>query len=420
MNVDKKPFFVARLNCRICDGFVEPVFSLGVLASSGHFPVSKTEIVPSGPLDLGKCISCGLTQLCHDFDKNVLYTDLYGYRSGINETMVSHLSELARKVVSLSQKNEETSLTVVDIGSNDATLLKEICRFQGENFVGTGVDPSAAKFSMDYADLGCELHTSLFDLNFAQTEISKGSVDVVTSIAMFYDLDDPVDFARGIATILKPEGFWVLEQSYLPAMLEQNAFDTICHEHLEYYTLTDIVNICNRSGLKVFDFETNSSNGGSFRVFVAHESSKNHKIESRVLLALESEKQHLFDHELLNEFFSRITTIKDACLSQLEQYKRSGQLVHGYGASTKGNTLLQYFGISENLIPAIAERNPLKFGRFSSGMLLPIISEEESRSMVPEYFFVLPWHFKDSIIKRERLISTNAKFLFPLPMFEVC
>jgi hypothetical protein len=211
----------------------------------------------------------------------------------------------------------------------------------------------------------------------------------------------------------------VLEQSYLPLMLKQNAFDTICHEHLEYYTLNDIINICEKVGLRVFDTELNSSNGGSFRLYVSHESSKTHTVSSNVIKVLDAEKHIVNERDSLDKFFTNILQIKEQCILELNQLTSKGLHIHGYGASTKGNTLLQYFGINKDLIPVIAERNSKKFGKFTPNTHIKIISEAESRAIRPDFFFVLPWHFKSSIIDREKLIRMDQKFIFPLPQFEI-
>jgi len=429
MIMNQKSFFLERKNCRICSSAIEIINSLGDLASSGAFPSTTNEFVPIGPLTLGKCSECGLVQLCHDFDKKILYTDQYGYRSGINETMVTHLKTLAEdvldkhykssKIISQEKLNDSTTLTLVDIGSNDATFLNEINRIAKYKCKLIGIDPSAEQFMELYEHSGFSLQTELFSVDIANLSLNGKKANIVTSIAMFYDLENPVKFAADVSQILDPEGFWVLEQSYLPLMVKQNAFDTICHEHLEYYTLNDVLNICKRVGLRVFDVELNSSNGGSFRLYVSHEGSKTHSVSSNILKVLDAEKHIVNDRDSLDNFFTSILQIKEQCNLKLNQLTSKGLLIHGYGASTKGNTLLQYFGINKELIPVIAERNSKKFQKFTPNTHIKIISEAESRVMRPDYFFVLPWHFKSSIIKREKLIRIDQKFIFPLPQFEL-
>ena len=413
------PFFTIAKGCRICGGKIESIYNLGNLASSGSFPASKLENVPVGPLEIGKCLNCGLTQLCHDFDKSVLYTDKYGYRSGINETMVTHLTNLATDILEVLIKLPDKDKTFIDIGSNDGTFLKQIKKINQGPIRLIGVDPSTSDFKDEYHAAGMELITELFDLNLANGKLGGVKADVITSIAMFYDLEDPVGFAEGISKLLKPEGFWVLEQSYLPTMIENNAFDTICHEHLEYYTLNDIKNVCEKVGLRVFKVEFNSSNGASFRSYVCHQNSRIHETENLVSSTLEAELQYVKDRKRLDEFFLGISEIRICVLETLEKIKDEGKSIHGYGASTKGNTLLQYFNIDENFIPFIADRNPMKFGKFTPGKLIPIISENQSRELSPDYYFVLPWHFKNAILKRELEINSKRKFIFPFPRLEI-
>lgn len=420
--LSKNAFYLPAVGCRICKSTIELIHNLGTLSSSGTFPSTRAEIVPEGPLEIGRCVSCGLVQLKHDFNKSILYSDSYGYRSGLQESMVTHLqgiADSASKRIKTSFPEKSSDSTFVDIGSNDATLLKQMKKIHGDHGRYLGVDPSAEKYSELYRDSGIELFAELFDSHTAKNRLGAISADVVTSIAMFYDLEDPVDFALAVSEILNENGIWILEQSYLPDMILNNAFDTICHEHLEYYSLTDISNICERAGLRVFDVEMNNSNGGSFRTFVCHQGNELYPTTPIVNEILFKEESELSIDNELGEFFVKISDIKRQTLAELRGLATSGKIVHGYGASTKGNTLLQYFGIDESLMPFIAERNPDKYGKFTPGTKIPIISESESRDMKPDYYFVLPWHFRESILARESQFSDSRRFIFPLPVFEI-
>jgi len=420
--LSKNVFYLPAVGCRICKSTIELIHNLGTLSSSGTFPSTRAEIVPEGPLEIGRCVSCGLVQLKHDFNKSILYSDSYGYRSSLQESMVTHLqgiADSASKRIKTSFPEKSSDSTFVDIGSNDATLLKQMKKIHGDHGRYLGVDPSAEKYTELYRDSGIELFAELFDSQTAKNRLGAISADVVTSIAMFYDLEDPVDFALAVSEILNENGIWILEQSYLPDMILNNAFDTICHEHLEYYSLTDISNICERAGLRVFDVEMNNSNGGSFRTFVCHQGNELYPTAPIVNEILFKEDSALSIDNELEEFFVKISDIKRQTLAELRGLASSGKIVHGYGASTKGNTLLQYFGIDESLMPFIAERNPDKYGKFTPGTKIPIISESESRDMKPDYYFVLPWHFRESILARESQFSDSRRFIFPLPVFEI-
>ena len=393
--------------------------NLGKLYSCGIFPSADDQKVDSGWLSIGICVGCGLVQLLEDYDHTKLYTESYGYRSSLNESMVVHLDSIADEISEyLTNLGNCESIKHLDIGSNDATLLKQVRSKYGSQKIELtqlGVDPSGGGFRKYYET--AELVVEPFQYSLAKNLSSK--FHVISSIAMFYDLPDPVDFVNGIKLALDSNGIWISEQSYFFRMIEQNAFDTICQEHLEYYSVRDVSNICLKVGLELFDVKFNDVNGGSFRFYVQHIGGSNTKTErlERALLE-ESTKDK---KQLLEQMFEQVDILRKNLVAYLIDCKERGLEVHGYGASTKGNTLLQFFGITADLLPCIAERNEDKFGKFTPGTLIPIVSESESRKRNPYAYLVLPWHFRSAILLREApyINSTNVKFVFPLPELEI-
>jgi hypothetical protein len=400
--------------CRSCGSSnLLDVFSLGELALTSRYPASTEEYTPAGPLNLIACNSCKLVQLRHDFDLGQLYGHDYGYRSGLNESMCAHLAEIVEHVTARTQL--VAGDTVLDIGSNDATLLK--C-YQNSGLNRWGVDPSAEQFRAFYPDDIAAL-PRLFDAD-EFLDAAGDKAKIITSIAMFYDLPDPNSFVSGIARSLRMDGIWLLEQSYLPTMIKQNAYDTICHEHLEYYGLGPLSDLMQRHGLKVIDVSLNKTNGGSFQVFVSHDTAAK-SVNPDVERLIAWEKAQGFDSiGPIHAFKRRVDELRRELRSFLCDIRRSGKSVFVYGASTKGNTLLQYCGIDHSIVEAAADRNPEKWGKYTPRTNIPIISEEEARQHKPDFFLVLPWHFKDGFLKREAgFLANGGHMIFPLPQLYV-
>jgi hypothetical protein len=404
-------------NCRLCGcKELEVIVDLGEQYLTGVFPRTSDEELTCGPLMLAFCKECFLVQLLHSYNLDELYGENYGYRSGLNRTMVEHLG---KKVEELQQiiALEDCDI-VLDIGSNDGTLLSFYDR---NNITIVGFDPSAEKFKIFYKK-GTSVVTDFFSASRFKEEFGeKAKAKIVTSISMFYDLEEPLDFVHQVSEILDDEGIWHFEQSYLPFMLEANAYDTICHEHLEYYGLKQIKWMTDRANLKIINVEFNKVNGGSFAVTVAKKGAKFPTAEALVEEILQKEMaMGLNTLEPYKDFQAKIVQHKEELLSALHKIKEEDELIVGYGASTKGNVILQYCGIDVLMIPAIAEVNDDKFGRVTPGTIIPIISEENAKKMKPTYFLVLPWHFRDNIIEREsKFLKSGGKLLFPLPKIEI-
>jgi SAM-dependent methyltransferase len=411
-----------RTTCRVCDSSaLTPVIDLGDQHLQGSFVKPGKELPPTRKIAtrLMRCDpmrderACGLLQMEHTVPPEVLYS-AYWYRSGTNHTMRQHLKGIAEEGISLLGK---PTARVLDIGCNDGTLLNSY----PAAFQKYGVDPS---------DVAQEVKgdvTVIQDI-FPSDELGKhlpdGTCDIITSIAMFYDLENPIGFTEAIKRTLAPDGVWIFEMSYMPTMLRMTSYDTICHEHLEYYSLAVIEYILRQVGMKVFNVNQNSINGGSLRCYATHIDNFKYKNDEWTQ-NIKVMRQEEFDLELdtdkpYKNFQDRINIHREELNALLKGLKKDGKRIHIYGASTKGNTILQWCGIDNRIIDFAAERNPDKYGAYTLGTEIPIISEAESRAMNPDYYLVLPWHFKEEFIEREReTLKKGTGFIFPLPTIEV-
>ncbi len=403
-------------SCRLCGGAtLEPVLSLGEQVLTGVFPRDPSETITRGPLELVKCQgACSLLQLAHDYDSTEMYGANYGYRSGLNRSMVEHLHEKVRKLLQWIEPGPAD--VVLDIGSNDGTLLRGYAH--GPRLIG--MDPTAAKFRQFYEER-VTVVPDFFAASRFREVAGETKARLITSVAMLYDLSEPLAFVEQVAEVLAPDGVWHFEQSYMPSMLKVNAYDTVCHEHVEYYGLRQIQWMLERCGLHILDVEINDVNGGSFAVTAAHRSAAFRPHSARVagLLAEES-AAGLEGLAPYQAFAARVAAHRDALRERIAEIHNAGRRVLGYGASTKGNVLLQYCGFTRSDLPAIAEVNPDKFGAFTPGTGIPIISESEALAQNPEYFLVLPWHFRENLLARERAyLDRGGRMLFPLPRIEV-
>ncbi len=390
------------------------VLSLGEQYLTGVFPKSPNEQISKGPLDLVWCPESGLLQMKQSYSLDEMYGDNYGYRSGLNRSMVNHLQQ---KIRTLEQnvKLKDSDL-VLDIGSNDATLIKA---YTGK-FQKVGIDPTGKKFKEYYTD-DINLIPDFFSASIFNANFPGKKAKIITSIAMFYDLEDPVAFVKDIESILSDDGVWHLEQSYMPSMLRTNAYDAVCHEHLEFYSFKVIKNILKSNGLRVIDVQMNSINGGSFAITACKKDGLyksnipiiNWMIKQEDDMGLDTPKPY-------RDFEERVFRHRKNLKGLIESLVADGKKIIGYGASTKGNVLLQFCGLTTKHIPFIAEVNQDKYGSFTPGTNIPIISENEARAMKPDYFLVLPWHFKTGILEREKeFMAQGGKFIFPLPEIEI-
>ncbi len=405
-----------RQTCRVCGRPLKIVFDLGQFPIVGYDDAMKREV----SLCLTRCDSayenaCGLVQL-RDTVPGFLMYEQYFYLSGMNENMLNHLHGLGDEAVEISGVKPDD--LIVDIGCNDGSLLlhyaskgfKNLAGFDPAKNISHVISKDKAKIIRDYFDS-------------SSVKCLQQSAKLISSVAMFYDLEDPHDFVRAIDSCLSDDGVWVLELSYLPSMLSQNSFDTICNEHLQYYSISSLEYLLNCHDFQIIDIFLNSSNGGSFRVYVtkkrAREISSNASNRIRKLklkefeLALDTDRPY-------NEFIARVKANGDYLRSFLEAEKEAGKKIHAYGASTKGFTTLKYYGIDNSLIEKCADRNESKWGTVMRGLGIPIVSEEESRADQPDYFLILPWHFLDGFIEREKkFLEGGGKFIVPMPEFKI-
>lgn len=409
--------------CRSC-GFqrLTPILDLGELYVS-NFVDAPTPNDEEYPLELVLCDhtagGCGLLQLRHTISPEAMYRN-YWYRSGMNRTMTNELHRIAAKAegfVNLSAND-----FVLDIGCNDGTLLRGY-RVSGLNLIG--FEP--ARNLIPAASVGTTRIISEF-FAFApwQRQFGEAKAKVVSAIAMFYDLDDPNTFVADVARCLDKEGVFIIQMSYLPSMLSRNAFDNICHEHLEYYSLLALENLLVRHGLEVFDVELNDVNGGSFCVCIQHRGGGSTLrvgpgAGERVndLRRFEGEFG-LHDENVYKDFVSRVNAEREKTVGFIRGEARKGKKIYVYGASTKGNTLLQFYGLDQSLIVAAAEKNPDKWGKRTVGTSIPIVSEERARADNPDYLLILPWHFLEEFLQREaQYLRSGGRFIVPLPEFRI-
>jgi hypothetical protein len=397
--------------CRNCgDNHLMHVLPLGEMCLSGVFPEVDQE-VERGPVDLVWCSNCNLLQLGQTYDLTAMYGDNYGYRSGLNKSMVTHLEEKVSYLEWCFGANKDD--IVVDIGSNDCTLLKSY----KSNCTKVGIDPTGNKFK-EYYPANIDLIPDFFSAKLFKEKYGDRKAKIVTAIAMFYDLPNPRAFVRDIVEILDDEGILHLEFAYMPDMLRLTAYDAVCHEHLEFYSFTVVKDILRKCGMRVTFAEFNKVNGGSIAI-TACKCKASHLSNSGWLdNIIANEKEMGLNNTLVYwDFKMKVAKHKHDLVALLTKLKEEGKVVFGYGASTKGNIMLQYCGITSDLIPFIADVNPDKFGCTTPGTKIPIISEEDAKKHNPDYFLVFPWHFRKGILENNK--DRKFKFIFPLPEIEI-
>jgi len=392
--------------CRICKSKnLHDVIHLGEQIITSRFP-EPGEIVPKTNITLCMCQDCYLLQLNNTTECSEMYEHLYGYRSGLNNTMRTHLKEYQQEILS-KVVNLKPGDTILDIGSNDSTMLN----YYSPDYTRIGMDPTGIQFKEFYGKI--ELVPTYFtESNFRKHYQQK--CKIVSSISMFYDLPDPVQFATDIYNILEDDGIWTCEQSYMLTMIETNSIDTICHEHLEYYSIYNIKMIADLANFKIIDICFNKCNGGSFRIYFAKQDSQKYT-EYDLTEMIDNEFNYgIKTKDIYNTFMKNC----DIEINKLKTFIFNKN-INIYGASTKGNCLLQYSNIGPEQIPYAVERNPRKYGKTTSTGI-HIISEESMRENPPDYLLVLPWHFRDEIIEREdKFLQCGGKLIFPFPQFEI-
>jgi len=403
--------------CRSCGSTnLTNILSLGLQYPSNFIELNsisdKREQIP---LELIFCEKkdCGLLQLKHTASRESLYKE-YWFRSGLNEKMVEALNDITKSVekrISLSEND-----IVLDIGCNDGTLLRS---YQSKVRL-VGFEP--ASNLVDEAKEGTDLIINNFFsfYEFVQ-HFPNERIKVITSIAMFYDLEDPNSFVSDIVNCLDQDGIWIIQMAYLIPMLELNAFDNIVHEHLEYWSLKSLKRLLEEHDLEIFDVELNDVYGGSFRIFVKTKKNDKINIQNSVDEFLKKEDEFgLEKKETYLNFANRVNSLKNKLNDFIKKEISNGKLIYAYGASTKGNTLLQFYNLNNKLISKAADRDSKKFGKMTIGSNIPVISEEQARDEKPDYFLVLPWHLVDFFKERENeFLNNGGKFIVPLPDFKI-
>ncbi len=387
------------------------LLDLGTMPLTGIFPESPQVDVPGGAVELVLCLDGGLAQLRQSYNPSLMYGQNYGYRSGLNGSMVRHLTDITR---ALDRRRPTMAGDVVlDIGSNDGTLLASY-KNRGQRFVG--MDPTIVKFGEFYQP-HVKAIPEFFSADAYHHHLGSRQASLVTSIAMLYDLERPLAFMQAVASILAPNGLWYTEQSYLPAMLDQCAYDAICQEHLEYYGLTQLSWLAAGAGLRIIDATQNETNGGSIAVTFAHRHSAHQAHTATVERLLQQEDDRgLGGPGAFTAFSMAVARHRRELPALIRALRADGKTVFGYGASTKGNVLLHACGLTVEDLPCIADVNPDKQGKVTPGTHIPIVSEEEAHAQKPDYFLVLPWHFRNFIMEREQaFLNRGGRLIFPLP-----
>lgn len=357
------------------------------------------------------------------------HSDMWGkywYRSGTNDTMKKDLKAIVDSILE-KFKLKDGDLWL-DIACNDGTLLS----FVPQEFLTLGIDPADDTFKDEALHHIDDFVQDYFSVPaFKKSFLSDNKPKVITTISMFYDLQDPDSFIKDVVEVMHDDGLWVMQVSYTPLMLKQMAFDNICHEHYYYHSLSSLKILFERNGLELMDASLNDINGGSIRVYAQKKERTKDNFgtaplrdvcQFNVEAILELEKQHydITNEDLWEDFENKLLTLKDEVVNFIKIEKANGKKICALGASTKGNTLLQVFGLDNTLIDAISERSPYKFGLKTIGTNIPILSEQEVRDMNPDYLLILPWHFINELKDRERkFLSNGGKFIVPCPQFQI-
>mgnify|MGYP006086646185 CR=1 FL=1 len=397
------------MKCKNCkQSSLKKIVKIGKQPLSGFFYSTKKNNLGKYSLDLYKCSNCELVQLNNPANTKKMYGTHYGYKTSVSQMMISHLREKINRL----KKNKliKKGNNILDIGSNDASFLKLF----GKNYNLYGIDPSAEKFKKEYK--GIKLITDFFSKKnvFKHIKNKNTKFDLISSFAMFYDVEDPNSFCRDIEVLLKDNGIWVCEFSYLPLMLKNLTFDQICHEHIMYYTFGVFEKILINNNLKVIDIKFNEINGGSIEVIIGKNKSEIMSNINLINIIRKDEKK--INEKSFHNFSNRIKKIRNDLIS----FVNKNRPIVGYGASTKGNIVLNYCNIGSDQMSYICDANKQKFGKYTPGTNIKIISKKKMRELKPKYMLVLIWSFRSEIIKQElNYIKKGGNLIFHLPKFHI-
>lgn len=394
-------------NCRACGNSTEEVADLGQHYLSDFVGPGESR-GGRWPLRLVLCTGCSLLQLGETVPRDILYHERYGFKSGVNENVRADLAGIASYATSLAG----TYGRWLDIGSNDGTLLS----FVSENWHRTGIDP------LEHFAEECEQHADRVIADyFSPKYFSPGEFDVVTSSAMFYDLDNPLEFARQVAQVLAPRGTWVIQQNYALDMLRNNVIDNVCQEHLTYFSLKSLSALLENAGLEIISVTGSNAKGGCIRTAVRHKGICPAAPEYLLKKWMRQEEPYrIGDPETWRRWFSKVLLELDETRTELEAAAARGQRAYIYGAGTRGATFLQLIRASTQTFPFAVDRYPAKWGKVMTATGIPIVSEERMRADHPDYLLVAPWFFRDLFLEREKdYLLHGGRMIFPLPKFEV-
>ena len=402
----KLPKTVKIKKCRLCGNKqLKNIFSFGNFFVSNF--VKKKQVTNSikAPLELVHCKECDLLQLKHSAPQELLYKGFYWYRSGVTNTMKKGLKDIfnvGKKVANL-QKGD----AVLDIGANDGTLLKN---FKDSNYYTIGCEP--AKNLSKELKKNCKVLMKDFwnfeNFSKLQKKYKFKKPKLITAIGMFYDLEDPSMFINDINKALDDDGIFIAQLMCLKSMIEKNDLGNICHEHLEYYSYNSLKYLFEKNGLKIFKMSENKINGGSYRIYCKKNLKKSIKYKEKA------------SYSEIIKFVKRVKKNKQRTVNFIKKNNKLGKKIFLYGASTKGNTLLQYYGLTNKDIPYAAERTKTKWGKYTIGSGVKILSEKDARKLKPDYFFVMPYGFINEFIKREKKwIKSGGRFILPYPRFKI-
>ncbi len=408
------------MKCRNCKSKnLEKIIFLGKQVVSSIFPEKKKKNSKKYSLDLYECKKCKLVQLGKSIPLGNMYGETYGYRSSLSKLMVNHLYQKYLKLKKIIKFKNYSN--ILDIGSSDSTFLNFFSN-EKKNYNCFGIDPSAKKYS-NYYNNDVNLIVDYFSAEAVNSRIKKLKLKnkkfkLISSFAMFYDIDDPNKFCKDIHKLLEKNGIWILEMSHFPMLLSNLTYDQICHEHVTYYTLNVFKKIAEKNGLKVIDFSFNIINGGSIEIVCAPNKSKikvnSEKIKNQVLL------ENNISNKDYSKFNLRVDNIKKTTNLMLDNIKSAKKSLIGYGAATKGNIVLNHCNIGSDKISLICDENQEKFGRYTPGTNIKIISKKEMRKRNPDYLLVLIWSFKSEVIKQEiKYIKKGGKLIFHLPFLHI-
>jgi len=391
--------------CLLCSNKkLKKVFSLGNLFVSNFVKKSRIKKGPKAPLTLMYCNKCTLLQLSHIAPQELMYKKFYWYKSGVTQTMRDGLKEIYKS--SLKHARLKKNDVVLDIGANDGTLLK----YYDKKFKTIGCEP--AKNLITDLKKNCKHVINDFwsykNLKKILAKYKLKKPKVITAIGMFYDLEDPNKFIKDSALALNKNGIFIAQLMCLKSMINKNDLGNICHEHIEFYTLKSLKYLFENNGLEIFKIEENDINGGSYRIFCRKFKRGSIKLKKENVL------------QSVNQFVKRIKKNRSQMLNFINKKIKQGKKIFLYGASTKGNTLLQYYNLNKSIIPFAAERSPEKWGKYTIGTGIKIISEKEARKLNPDFFLVTPWGFIKEFVKREsEWLKKGGKFILPFPKLKI-